>query len=207
MWVVLLTDDKLIYLVGRGFMKGFVLSGALSFLENLFDQDVVWDQMDYREIPKGGIYSPMIDYPDESLQKFIEHVAGFLNMPCSRLSKIMGIHLFAELLSLNPSWVEQAGNTFELLKSHGTALNEDMERAFPGFIGPSFDCFEFSSDRMKINYKSLFLPADVAEGLIAAAAIHYNENFFIEPIKPDLTVNFNLQFILRRKCKNEIKAT
>ena len=187
-------------------MKGFVLTGVLHFLEKQFDEELVFELMDTHGMPTGGIYSPIADYPDTALNQLIERAAELLEMQFSKLSKILGVGLFSELLSLNPRWVTEAKSTFELLKSHDVALNKTIENAFPGFVAPSFSCLEINQDILEVNYKSLFLPADVAQGLIAAAIVHYNENFYVELIKHDPPVDFNLQFVLRRKCDSRVET-
>lgn len=185
-------------------MKGFVLTGVFDFLEKQFDEQLVFDLMDKYGMPQGGVYSPVADYPDNTLFQLLERAAELLDMPSSKLSKILGVNLFAELSSLNPFWVGQAKNTFELLKSHDVLLNKAIEEAFPGFIAPSFNCIEINPDILEISYKSPFMPADVAEGLMSAAIIHYNENFYIESKKYEQPVDFNLRFFLRRRCDNRI---
>ena len=137
-------------------MKGFVITGFLEFIDKNFDEAIVNDLLDSREIPVGGVYSPMLDYPDNTLAEMIEGTAELLNMTDRKLSMIAGINLFAELLAVNPLWVEQAGNTFELLKSHDEVLNNFVEKAFPGFVAPSFGCVEINSDKFQINYNQCF---------------------------------------------------
>ena len=187
-------------------MKGFVLTGVFDFLEKQFDEQLVFDLMDKYGMPLGGVYSPVADYPDNTLFQLLERAAELLDMPSSKLSKILGVNLFAELSSLNPFWVGQAKNTFELLKSHDVLLNKTVEEAFPGFIAPSFNCIEINPDILEISYKSTFMHADVAEGLISAAMIHYQENFSIESIKPHPPVDFNQRFRLRRKSADRVET-
>ncbi len=182
------------------FMKGFVLTAAFDVLEKQFNEKLVLDLMDKCGTPLGGVYSPAADYPDNTLFQLLERAAELIEMPASKLSKILGVNLFAELVLINPLWVGQAKNTFELLKSHDAQLNTAVEEAFPGFIAPSFNCIEINPDILEVNYRSPFLPACVAEGLISAAIIHYNENFYIESKKYDQPVDFNLRFFLRRRC-------
>lgn len=187
-------------------MKGFVLTGALHILEKQFGEELVLKLMDTYGMPTGGIYSAISDYPDTALEQLIRRATDFLDIDISKLSKILGINLFAELMALKPQWVANANNTFELLKSHDAVLNNAIVNAFPGFVAPSFSCIEINPDILEVNYQSPFLPADIAQGLITAATIHYNENFFIESTKDDLPVDFNRQFILRRKCDNKLKT-
>jgi len=187
-------------------MKGFILTGFFDFLEKQFDEQLVLDLMDKHEMPLGGVYSPIAEYPDITLFKWLERAAELLEMPRSKLSKIFGVNIFAELVLLNPLWVAQAKNTFALLKSHDVLLNKFVEEAFPGFIAPSFNCIEVNPDVLEVSYKSPFLPADVAEGLISAAINHYNENFYLESEKYNPPVDFNLRFFLRRKSGSRVET-
>ena len=188
------------------FVKGFIVAGVFEFLEKQFDEQVVQDLMDKHEMPVGGFYHPAADYPDITLFQLIECAAEVLDMPSSKLSKILGVALFAELALLNPCWVAQSKNTFDLLKSYNFHINKMLEEAFPRYVSTSFNCVEITPDILEVNYTSPFLPVDVVEGLIAAGSNHFNESFSVQLIKYDLPVDFNLRFILRRKSDSRLET-
>jgi len=180
-------------------MKGFVITLALNHLEKELDPHMKGDLLDNLGGQPGGGYLPMEDYPDSTLVELIEQSAQLCGMTGSKLGKIMGVFLFTELFAMNPDWVEQGNNTFGVLKRHDVSLNATMELSFPGLITPVFNCLEINTDKMEVDYCSPFLPANVAEGLIDAIAIHFNEHFTIDRLEPDPPVGCNKKFILRRK--------
>ena len=180
-------------------MKGFVLDGMMGFLARQYDKNLVSELIISMGHPAGGVYLSMADYPDNTLDLLTENAANLLEIPKQKLAKILGVYLFSELLALNPKWIEQSQNSFEWLKHHDLALHAITEVGFPGFVPPSFDCTAITENILEVNYRSTFLPALMAEGLIDAGSHHYKEHFSIEKVSENPQVGFNQKFILRRK--------
>ena len=187
-------------------MKGFILADVVGFLESEFGDKVT--QGPNGTLPDGplnAIYFSMEDYPDNSLDDLLAHAATILSMNKSTLAKIVGVYMFSELMVINQVWSSQS-STYELLKSHDAALNSILEVSILGFIPPSFSCTKFDCDVLEVNYRSTFLPWDVAEGLIDAMSIYCHEHFSIERTHTEPQVGFNKKFTLRRKKERFIKA-
>lgn len=182
-------------------MKGFLINAVLSHFEAEYHQLSMEDLLNSMDIPVGGVYSPMGDYPDITLHDLVETTSLLLGTSSRKLSKVIGVHIFSELIAINLSWTEESGSTFELLKNHDGYLNGIAETAFPGFVAPSFKCAEISPDRLEVNFQSTFLLADIAEGLIDAMIIHNKENISVEAIKTDPAEGCSGQFILRRNVR------
>jgi|TARA_B110000259_G_scaffold138172_1_gene155560 hypothetical protein len=185
-------------------MKGFVLAGLLSHLEKQYGEEYTDDLIISMNREVSGVYLSMADYPDDTLDILVQTAAKLLEIPRAMLGKILGIHLFAELLVINSAWVEHNDNGLDLLKSHDMALNALTMAAFPGFVPPSYMCTQINSDMMEITYRSIFMPADMAEGLIGAMLGHYKEHFSIEQKSAEQQVGFNRQFIVRRKIPRHL---
>ena len=181
-------------------MKGFVLAGVVGFLERAYGEKLAEAQKGLlADGPLSEIYLSMNDYPNNSLDDLITSAAKILSIKKCTLAKVIGVYLFSELMLINPAWVEQSSSSYELLKSHNTALNQLTAMNMPGFIPPSFDCTEINPDVLEVIYRSEFLPSDIAEGLIVGISSHYGEHLSIERIHEEPQVNFNRKFILRRK--------
>lgn len=185
-------------------MKGFILNAGISYLEKTYDELSIDDLLSSVDTPPGGVYSSMIDYPDTTLRYFLERAALLIGIPQKKLSKLIGVFIFSELIPISLSWVEESSNTFEMIKNHDEYLNQVVETAFPGFVAPSFKCVEISPDKLEANFQSTFMLADIAEGLIEAMIIHHKENISVEAIKTALVEGFSRQFILRRNMRKPV---
>lgn len=179
-------------------MKGFIINAGIRHLEKTYDELSIEELLSSLDPPPGGVYSPLGDYPDTTLRDMIEIASSLIGVPSSKVSKVIGVIVFSELLAMNILWVEQSKNTFEMLQNHDECLNTISEQAFPGFIAPSFKCHEVSPDRLEVDYQSTFLLADIAKGLIDAMVVYYKESIAIEAVKMDSPEGCNQQFILRR---------
>lgn len=180
-------------------MKGFILIAAVAHIEHLYGDKITPEQMAYATDIDGEIYLSMSDYPDDSLDLLIKSVADLLGISKTKLAKILGVVLLSELLAVNPRWFQESKNTYELLKTHDLALNKMIEASFPGFVAPSLECSNITSEILQINYRSAFLPADMVEGMIDAISIHFDEQISIEKISVEPQVGLNQTFVLRRK--------
>ena len=180
-------------------MKGFVLATVVASLEQQYGETFSSDLMMAMEKPTGGVYLSVADYSDNTLDHLISNAATLLGMSRETLAKVMGVHLFSELIVINPQWIKQNTNTFGLLKSHDMALNEVVRLAFPGFVAPSFSCVDISPVILELDYRSAFLPGDMAEGLICAMFMHFDEQFSIERRPTEHAVGFNQKIILKLK--------
>ena len=187
-------------------MKGFILNAGIGYLEKTYDELSIDDLLSSVDTPPGGVYSPMIDYPDTTLRYLLERAALQVGIPQKKLSKLIGVFVFSELIPISLSWVEESSNTFEMLKNHDEYLNEVVETAFPGFVPPSFRCFEISPDRLEANFQSTFMLEDIAEGLIEAMIIYHRENISVEAIKTASVEGYSRQFILRRNMRKSVSV-
>ena len=185
-------------------MKGFFINVGLSHLEKTYDDLSIEDLLSFETAPPGGVYSPMVDYPDTTLRDLVERAALLIGIPQKKLSKLIGVFVFSELISMNLNWIQEFGSTFELLKNHDEYLNGIAEAAFPDFVAPSFKCVEISSDKLEANFQSTFMLADIAEGLIEAMIIHHRENISVEAIKTASVEGCSRQFILRRNMRKSV---
>ena len=183
-------------------MKGFLLTSIVAGLEEQFGEKLIDELEGSIAMPAARVYSSLGDYPDDSVALIIQQAAPLVNMSEAHLAKLVGIHIFSNLIAMNSLWIEQSKIFFELIKSKDTALNRLQESAFPGFIAPKFECLEINPDLLEVNYKSSFLPADVAEGLICAMFSHFQEHFSIQRISTEPAMGYNQQFILRRRADN-----
>jgi hypothetical protein len=166
-------------------MKGFVLAGLLSHLEKQYGEEYTDDLIISMNREVSGVYLSMADYPDDTLDILVQTAAKLLKIPRAMLGKILGIHLFAELLVINSAWVEHNDNGLDLLKSHDMALNALTMAAFPGFVPPSYMCTQINS------------------GILTNTG-HYKEHFSIEQKSAEQQVGFNRQFIVRRKIPRHL---
>jgi len=180
-------------------MKGFVLAAVVASLEKQYGEMFSSDLMTAMEKPTGGVYLSVADYSDNTLDHLLANAATLLGMPRETLAKVMGVHLFSELIVINPQWIKQNTNAFDLVKSHDMALNEVVRLAFPGFVAPSFTWVEISPDILELDYRSTFMPGDMAEGLISAMFMHFDEQFSIERRPTEPAVGFNQKIILKVK--------
>ena len=179
-------------------MKGFILNAALSHLETEYAELPMDSLLDALDAPAGGLYSPICDYADNTLHDLMETASLLLGVSSRKPSKVIGVHIFSELMAVNSYWLEQSENTFELLKNHDNFLNGITKGSFPGFVAPSFSCMEISPDMLEVSYQSTFLLADIAEGMIDAMILYNKESISVEAVKTASPVSCSRQFILRR---------
>ena len=111
-------------------MKGFFINVGLSHLEKTYDDLSIEDLLSFETAPPGGVYSPMVDYPDTTLRDLVERAALLIGIPQKKLSKLIGVFVFSELISMNLNWIQEFGSTFELLKNHDEYLKKYLKKNF-----------------------------------------------------------------------------
>lgn len=178
-------------------MKGFVLAYTVKFLTRKYGDQFSKELRQSMKGPQQGPYSYTEVFPDNTFAQLISNAATLLGMPSAELSRIIGANFFSELIKLNPPWADHNTNAFDLLKRHDMAMNEIVRMHLPGLEAPSFTYNQISPKRLDLNYRSTFMSGDVAEGLIAAMFVHYDEDFTIERRNRKGLDNYNEQFILR----------
>ena len=180
-------------------MKGFILAVVVEYLESEYGGEVTQDLKGIvPDGPLSDVYLSTYDYPENSLDNLISYVANLVGIEKGKLAKIIGVYLFSELMVLNPQWIGQCNNAFELLGTYET-INDILKSDIPGYVPPSLECIEIGYDVFEVGYRSTFVPPDVAEGVIHAIFIYYDEHFIVDRIPSEPQVDFNGKFILRRR--------
>lgn len=156
-------------------MKGLVFTEFVEFVEKQHGLDTADRMFSGCDLPSGGIYTAVGTYDHRELVSLLGNLVGLTGTPAPVLLKSFGAHLLTCFVAAYPEYFRQAATLFGFLQSVHGHIHVEVRKLYPDAELPSFAYEQPSPDVLHMTYTSTRGLADLAEGLIDAAIVHYAE--------------------------------
>lgn len=161
-------------------MKGVVFTEFLEMVEKEFGV-VVLDKL-ITETPEASQegYTAVGTYSYQEFVALLVNLSKETNISIDELTKAFGSYLFSYFLNRYAHMLSDIGSTFELLDQLESYIHVEVRKLYSDAELPYFETISMDKTHMVLHYKSKRRMASFAEGLINAAAKHFNENIHVE---------------------------
>ena len=163
-------------------MKGIVFTVFLDMVEDKFGEDVVEDIIDDAGLESGGAYTSVGSYPAEEMRQLVHQLSLKSNLPVDALLESFGHVLFKGLHKAYPHFFTET-DLFRFLSSIHTYIHVEVKKLYPDAELPEFEVERETNEQLVLIYTSSRHMEALAEGLMEAAAKHFQETFDIQKEK------------------------
>jgi len=142
---------------------------------------VAWDKILATVKPSSeGVFTSIETYHDGDLAQFVAEIAVLESIAPAAVERNFGQYLFAVLNRKNPIFVQLAPDLFSYLRSVETVIHPDVKKRFTHSTLPTITCSRGDAQELMFEYRSARKLCYLSEGLILAAAQHYNDPVSLE---------------------------
>lgn len=177
-------------------MKGIIFTELIEMVEAGHGLEVADKMLSHPKLSTKGVYIATGTYPVGDLEILLETLQETLGADRDTLLKVFSGHLFQTFESKYASLLENYSDTFGLLKMIEGHIHVEVKKLYPDAELPEFEVESETTDQLVMIYTSSRHMEALAEGLMEAAARHFQETFDIqkEKISAERT-----RFVLHRK--------
>lgn len=171
-------------------MKGIVFTEFLEFVAASHGGDTVDDIIDDAALPHDGAYTSVGTYPFQEMQRLVTALCCRTHARADDLLNAFGVHLCSRFAVKYPEFFETAANLFDFLESVDRHIHVEVHKLYPDAELPKFRLNSRSMRHLAIDYASCRPLESLAEGMIRAAARHFDEPVTIsrsrinDPVEP-----------------------
>ena len=156
-------------------MKGVVFTEFLDFVSSTFGADLADDIIDDASLPHGGAYTAVGTYPFTEMQALVVALAARTTTSSNTLMVSFGDHLCRRFVIKYPEFFRSQPGLFDFLESVDRCIHVEVHKLYPEAELPVFKTSFRDLQTLALDYRSCRPLSALAEGMIRAAADHFNE--------------------------------
>ena len=160
-------------------MKGIVFSEFMDLVEEKFGLETMDEIIESSNLASGGSYTAVGTYPHGEMVTLLGRLSEVTKVPAEKLLNVFGHHLFKTFHKNYPAFFTEVKHPFDLLEQIDNHIHVEVKKLYPDAELPRFETSR-EGDVLTMIYRSERKMADLAIGLIEAAAAHYQEDLKIE---------------------------
>ncbi len=175
-------------------MKGVVFTEFLEMVEETHSADTVDDIIDACDLEHDGAYTAVGTYHHREILALVRALSDVSGASAAELMRAFGRRLFNRFHQLYPAFFEGIHDAFDFLETVEHHIHVEVLKLHPDAELPSFGFEKLDDERVVMTYTSARPFADLAEGLIAGCAAHFEQALDIrrEPLPGGEGVRFLL---------------
>ena len=156
-------------------MKGIVFVELLAMAENAFGEDVVDRVIDAADLPSGGAYTSVGNYPCAELMALVRGFSDHSGIPGATLQRMFG-HWMMESFARNyPRFFDGRDGSLDVLSAIEDEIHVEVQKLYPEAELPHFDTTRHGVHDLEMTYRSSRPLADFCHGLIEGCVRSYGE--------------------------------
>jgi hypothetical protein len=180
-------------------MKGVVFTEFLEFVETEHGLDMVDAIITHCDLPSGGAYTSVATYDVGELFALIGELSRRLQVPVTPLVIEFGRHLFRFFARKKSVALVHFKSAEQLLEAVEDQIHVEVRKLYPDAELPSIRFYRVSETQSKVVYHSARPMADLAEGLILEAIVHFGDPLDVVRRDTGLRDGTTAEFELNRK--------
>lgn len=183
--------------VGAHRLRGFIFTEFIELVEQLHGDTLADRLIDACELPSGGAYTSVDNYPAEELVALVIKLGELTDTAVATLLRTFGERLFHYLADSHRELVKGIHHPFDLFDCLEEHVHSEVRKLYPNAEVPFFDCNRLSTTEFRLQYRSERALPDLAEGLIAAACQHFGTTATIRQSDQSNGENTTVDFHVR----------
>lgn len=156
-------------------MKGMVFTELLAMAEDAFGEEVVDRVIAAADLPSGGAYSRVGNYPCDELMALIAGFSAHSGIPGTELQRLFGHWMMHSFGTHYPEFFAGRTTSFAMLEAIEGDIHVEVRKLYPDAELPRFETRRESADTLALTYRSPRPLADFCHGLIEGCAAHFGE--------------------------------
>jgi hypothetical protein len=156
-------------------MKGIIFVELVAMAEDAFGEDVVDRVIAAAELPSGGAYTRVGNYPCEELMALIRGFSAQGGIPGSDLQRLFGHWMMQSFGRHYPQFFEGRDGSIDMLEAIEGEIHVEVRKLYPDADLPSFDTIRHGPKSLDLTYRSPRPLADFCHGLIEACTERFGE--------------------------------
>jgi hypothetical protein len=148
--------------------------------ENAFGEAVVDEVIEKADLPSGGAFSRVGNYPCEELMTLVQGFSHHSGIPGAELQRLFGHWMMNSFAQHYPGFFVGKGGSLDMLAAIEGEIHVEVRKLYPDADLPQFDTARPAPDRMQMTYRSPRALADFCQGLIEGCVSHFGETAHID---------------------------
>lgn len=161
-------------------MKGMVFVELLSMAEEAFGEEVVDGVIELANLPSGGAYTSVGNYPCEELMSLVQGFSTHSGIPGVELQRLFGHWMMKSFVKHYPDFFVGRRGSLDMLAAVENEIHVEVRKLYPEADLPKFDIVQPTQNAMQMTYRSPRPLGDFCFGLIEGCVTHFGENAQIE---------------------------
>lgn len=154
-------------------MKGIVFVELLKMAEDLLGEDRVDAVIAETDLPSGGVYTTVGNYPCSELTALVQGFSATTGVDPGELQRIFGHWMLRVFATHYPDFFRSNPDALSMLGAIESEIHVEVLKLYPESELPRFDARRTAPDRMELDYSSPRPLAPFCHGLIEGCLAHY----------------------------------
>lgn len=157
-------------------MKGVVFVELMAMAEDMLGEAVVDRVIDDCDLPSGGAYTSVGDYPCAELVTLITGFSTATSVPADELQRLFGHWMMDSFRRNYPTFFTDKTNAFDMLESVEDEVHVEVRKIYPNAELPRFDTRRPDADSFEMIYQSSRPLVHFCKGLVEACVEDFGES-------------------------------
>lgn len=185
-------------------MKGVVFVELLSMAEALVGEDAVDAVLDSVDLPSGGAFTAVGNYPCSELMTLVQAFSAHTGASVEDLQIAFGKWIFGKFKISYAEFFEGKETAFQMLESIEDEIHVEVRKLYPEAELPSFSTRRVDDSTLEMTYSSERPLVDFCRGMIDACLDHFNEPADISKRVVNLEGMFGAVFDIKLRHANGV---
>jgi len=178
-------------------MKGIVFVELLAMADEAFGEDVVDNLIETSDLPSGGAYTAVGDYPCEELITIVQGLSRQSGISKEELQRLFGHKMMESFKTHYPHFFENRSGSLEMLEAVENEIHVEVRKLYPNAELPKFETKRLGPGALEMTYCSSRPLVDFCHGLIEASVEQFGETANITLIDQQKQDIYSARFQIR----------
>jgi len=156
-------------------MKGIIFTELLAMAEESFGEEVVDHIIEASDLPSGGAYTTVGNYPCEELFILIGGFSKLGGVPSDTVQRQFGHWMMQSFARYYPQFFEGRQGSLDMLEAIEDDIHVEVRKLYPDADLPKFETRRDGVGSLDMIYRSPRPLADFCHGLIEACTDQFGE--------------------------------
>lgn len=155
-------------------MKGIIFVELLAMAEDMLGEEVVDAVIAAADLPSGGAYTSVGQYPCAELVAIVNGLSGVSQVPPEELQRLFGHWMMKSFATHYGALFAHNAGALDMLESIEGEIHVEVRKLYPDAELPNFDTERSGPDRLNMVYRSPRGLTHFCHGLIEGCLAHYD---------------------------------
>lgn len=178
-------------------MLGIVFTSLVEMLEEQVSFEFADEVLQEANLTSHGAFTSVGYYPFEEIDKILTVLTHKTGKPLEQLLFEFGVYLFGCLARAHEQVLSRAHTLFDMLEHLDDDIHVQVKKLYPDADLPKFTVIERTDAYMRLGYYSTRELYALAEGLMHAAAVHFEQAINVVVEKKEKPYHFEFHISLK----------